>query len=387
MVIFGLITILLIVLILPIAVKKVEHNLEIFLFIMGFIAVLVSGTLSKELFLHIFESPFIYMITGAVLVISIVFKLTKSKLTKAVDVSLNYVPLKLFVFLMIVVLGLLSSVITAIIAALILVEVIHELDIARGNKVKINIIACFSIGLGAALTPIGEPLSTIVVSKLNVGFGYLFNQIGLLVVPGILILGYLGSHFAHKPDKGEDTIEKVLSGASTIMDKGIEEADNAIHKVIGEDDHIQENKIEAMDDHSVDTAVTNGESYKDIFLRAAKIFAFIIGLELLGAGYRPFVDAYILNLDTRILYWVNLTSAVLDNATLAAAEISPQMNPQQVKQLLMGLLISGGMMIPGNIPNIITAGKLGIKSREWVIFGVPLGLIMLIIYYIVLFAF
>jgi predicted cation transporter len=37
-------------------------------------------------------------------------------------------------------------------------------------------------------------------------------------------------------------------------------------------------------------------------------------------------------------------------------------------------LIAGGMLVPGNIPNIICANKLAIKSREWARVGVPLGL-------------
>ena len=43
----------------------------------------------------------------------------------------------------------------------------------------------------------------------------------------------------------------------------------------------------------------------------------------------------------------------------------------------MGLLLAGGMLIPGNIPNIIAAGKLKIKSSEWAIFAVPLGLLVM----------
>ncbi|NNG67436.1 DUF1646 family protein, partial [Caldanaerobacter subterraneus] len=43
------------------------------------------------------------------------------------------------------------------------------------------------------------------------------------------------------------------------------------------------------------------------------------------------------------------------------------------------------MLIPGNIPNIISAGKLKIKSTEWARIAVPLGAILLIMYYIVLF--
>jgi predicted cation transporter len=51
----------------------------------------------------------------------------------------------------------------------------------------------------------------------------------------------------------------------------------------------------------------------------------------------------------------------------------------------MGLLVSGGMLIPGNIPNIIAAGKLGITSREWARVGVPLGFAAMTIYFVVLF--
>jgi predicted cation transporter len=40
----------------------------------------------------------------------------------------------------------------------------------------------------------------------------------------------------------------------------------------------------------------------------------------------------------------------------------------------MGLLISGGMLIPGNIPNIVAANRLGIGSREWARMGLLIGL-------------
>jgi len=78
-----------------------------------------------------------------------------------------------------------------------------------------------------------------------------------------------------------------------------------------------------------------------------------------------------------------MVSAVLDNATLTAAEISPKMTIEQIDFILMGLLISGGMLIPGNIPNIISASKLKIKSREWARLGVPLGLGLMLIYFII----
>ena len=85
-----------------------------------------------------------------------------------------------------------------------------------------------------------------------------------------------------------------------------------------------------------------------------------------------------------ILYWINTLSAVLDNATLTAAEISQAMHPMQIKKLLMGLLIAGGMLIPGNIPNIIAASKLKIKSKEWAKLGLPLGFVLMLIFFFIL---
>ena len=85
-----------------------------------------------------------------------------------------------------------------------------------------------------------------------------------------------------------------------------------------------------------------------------------------------------------MLFWVNIISSVLDNATLAAAEISQAMNPETVKAILMGLLISGGMLIPGNIPNIISAGKLKITSSEWAKIGLPFGFVIMVVYFVIL---
>ena len=45
----GLFIILILVLFLPFTVKKVEHNLETFLFIMGIAAAMVSGMMNMDL--------------------------------------------------------------------------------------------------------------------------------------------------------------------------------------------------------------------------------------------------------------------------------------------------------------------------------------------------
>jgi len=80
-----------------------------------------------------------------------------------------------------------------------------------------------------------------------------------------------------------------------------------------------------------------------------------------------------------------MSSAVLDNATLRAIEIGPAMALPQIIGIIMGLSISGGMLIPGNIPNIVTAGRLKISMKEWAVVGLPIGLILLGAYFVILY--
>ena len=54
--------------------------------------------------------------------------------------------------------------------------------------------------------------------------------------------------------------------------------------------------------------------------------------------------------------------------------MSPALGRSQQRAALMGLLISGGMLIPGNIPNIVAANRLGIRSGEWARVGLVIGL-------------
>jgi len=332
----GLFIILILVLVLPFSVKKVEHNLEVFLFIMGLAAALVSGMMN----MHLLEKALIdpINITIAVLVAGLITKWAQKPIERGITAASKALTPRIFIGLMVIVLGLASSVITAIIAAIILVSIVNILPIERGSQIRIVILACFSIGLGAALTPLGEPLSTIVVSKLGEDFSYLFNLIGIEVIPSVIILGIITVFFVKTKD--------VSSSANT------------------------EQPV---------------ESYKDIIIRAAKIYLFVMALTFLGHGFEPLIEKYILGLAPELLYWINMLSAVLDNATLAAAEVSPAMDDVTVRAILMGLLIAGGMLIPGNIPNIIAAGKLNITSKEYAVFAVPVGLVIMAVFYVILF--
>src|SRR5258708_31846094 len=53
------------------------------------------------------------------------------------------------------------------------------------------VLACFAIGLGAALPPVGEPLGTIAIAALKADFWSLARLLGPLVVTGIVIVGIL----------------------------------------------------------------------------------------------------------------------------------------------------------------------------------------------------
>ncbi|WAM34962.1 DUF1646 family protein [Caldicellulosiruptor morganii] len=334
----GLIVLLLIILFLPFFVKAVEHNLEYFLFIMGIIGVVISKQMSLDLFEHILKNHLLYYITFAVLIAGMLFFFFRNKINTMIELLTRRISIQFFVFIVIIILGLSSSFITAIIASLLLTEIMHHTPLDRNTKIKVIVLACFAIGFGAALTPVGEPLATITISKLKADFFYLARAVGVEIIITTLLMAFLAALVVKKASK---------------VDK--------------------------------DEFTESVETIKDVFLRAFKVFVFVFALELLGTAFKPLIDLYIIKLDARILYWVNMISAIVDNATLAAAEISRDMTDEQVRAIILGMIISGGMLIPGNIPNIISAGKFKIKSKEWARIGVPIGLVLMSVYFVLVF--
>jgi predicted cation transporter len=327
--------ILVLVLVLPLASHAVEQNLEGFLFIMGVAAALAAGAISLPLIRHAMVDP--VPITIAVLVSGLLFKWFRRYVGLALTKLQSVLPTRMVMAFLITVLALLSSAITVIIASLLLVELISIVRFSKEDEGRLTVVACMALGLGAVLTPVGEPLSTIATAKLNQDFWFLLRLLGWWIIPGVVTIGAGIAFLPMRPSS------ETLSGAETI------------------------------------------ERYRDVGVRALRVYLFVMALVLLGEGFKPIVDRFIIGLDARILYWINMISAILDNATLTAAEIGPGMHLDQVRAALMGLLISGGMLIPGNIPNIIAANKLGIRSRTWARTGVPLGLVILVVYFVLLF--
>jgi len=337
------------VLLLPFKVKIVEHNLEVFLFIMGAAAVTVTNKWTMEVVMTAAEEPIVKGIVPAVLVAGFIFLYGQKIFQNFMDGLVKKMNVGVIIFVSTFILGLVCSVITAIISSLFLCEIANTLPLDRKNKINYVIIACFAIGLGAVLTPLGEPLSTIAISKLsgaplydggpgNAGFFYLFDQLGILIVLGVLLCSVFAMYYV-KPTTGK--VEKMGSN---------EEG-----------------------------------SINEVIIRTLKVYAFVAALFLLGAGMEVIIFKYLTKIPDYVLFWVNMISAILDNATLTAAEISKAMSQRQINAALYGLLISGGMLIPGNIPNIISAGKLGITSSEWAKLGVPFGLVLNALYFVVVF--
>ena len=192
MIIVGLLIILAIVLLAPFSVKFIEEELEIFLFLMGCLAVSITSAWSGGLIKEVLTAPI--GIALAVCVCGLLFYSVRRFVRRCVDVIVGRIGLRLFVFLLIVSLGFLSSLVTAVIAALILVEVVSGLGLERRDVIRVVILTCFSIGLGAALTPVGEPLSTITIAKLrglpyNADFFFLFRHLGIFIAAGVVLFG------------------------------------------------------------------------------------------------------------------------------------------------------------------------------------------------------
>jgi predicted cation transporter len=197
--------------------------------------------------------------------------------------------------------------------------------------------------LGAVLTPLGEPLSTILVHKLsgppyNAGFAWPLEHFGLYIVTGVFVISLLGAFWIGrkitiKPPEREEPYTETLRG---------------------------------------------------VIIRALKVFLFVTALILLGEGLKPLIIWYFTKISPMVLYWINTLSAILDNATLTAVEIGPELNQTQIVSAILALLVSGGMLIPGNIPNIVAAGRLRISMKEWAVIGLPMGFIIMVIYFLIL---
>ena len=307
----------------PIFIKPVARHIELFFLIVGSLTAIITGTFGWAMLREAATQPI--PLSAAVLVFGALAQVARPAFDKFVQWMRRVVPARLIYPTLVLSLGLVSCVITAVVAALLLVEAIAMLKLDRKSETAGVVLACFAIGLGSGLTPMGGPLAAVAIAALGADFWYLIRLIGPLVLAGILLVGvisYLIPPVAATP----------------------------LH------------------------AIRPEERWRDVAVRAARVYIFVAGLVGLSWGLKPSIGAYVGRIPIAVLYWVNSISAVVDNAALTAAEMSPALGRHHQRAMLMGLLISGGMLIPGNIPNIVAANRLGIGSREWARLGLMIGL-------------
>jgi len=321
----------------PLISPWIEERLEWFIFAMGVLAATVSWSWSEVMIAEALMRPM--KVCGAILAGSLVFSFFHDSMRRAIRRVMAKIGPRWVVGLAVILTGVAASAVTAAVAVLILVEILRSLRLERDAEIHVTVLGCFAIGLGGGLTTIAGPVPAITMAKLaeapyETGPYYLFVLLGPWVFPPILSLGIVAGAFFAKPIPGQ-----------------------------------------------VREAAEDPLSLWSILVLTGRMYVFIAGLVLLGSGLVPLIDAYLIGAHPAVLYWINSISAVIDGATLASVEISPRMTQDQIRYILIGLLIAGGALITGNAPNLVAAHKLKIGNREWAQVGLPMGGLLMLFYF------
>lgn len=315
----------------PVFIEAIERNVELFFLLVGVLTACIMGQFNAALVRAALSEPLPF--TLAVLVFGASFRLLRDYFDQLLRRVIQLLDPRIFCFSLAIVLGLLAAFITPVIAALVFVEAISLLHCDRGSEIAATVFGCFAIGFGAGLTPLGMPGIAVVLRSLHADFWYLAHLLGPFIAIGI-ILAAVPTLF-------------LPFGSANPLD-----------------------------------ATEEKDSWRLVLLiRPGKVYVFIAGLVALSDGIRPLVDAYIHRIPNGLLFWMNTISAVVNNSTLAAVEIGPSLSMTQQRAALLALLVSGGALVTGNIPNIVAASRLGITSREWAGIGLGMGALLLILFF------
>ncbi len=324
----------------PLASKWVESHLEVFLLSVGALAVTISGGWSVNFVYETLNAP--VNVAFIVLVVSVIFGNYSRYIFRVLFAFFKRVEPQFSFAFLVFALGLCSSLVSVTVAALVLAEVLKVVALERTTTVKVTVFACYAIGLGAVLTPLAEPLSLIINNALagpphHADFFFLTRHFFWWIVPAIAALAVAAGYCVRE--------------AGTTMQM-----------------HIREDK----------------ETYVSMLKRTLHVYMFVAALNLISAGLRPLAQSTIAHLGGKILFLANSVSVIIDNATLAAIEIVPDIGIKDLLYMVIGLAACGSMLVQGNLPNIVAAEKLGIKSREWAKVAVPTGLWLMGCYFILL---
>lgn len=327
----------------PLVSRWVESHLELFLLAVGAVAVTISGAWSGEFIKSTLAYP--VNVSFIVIVVSVIFNYYSRYIFRILFVFFRALEPRYSFGLLILLLGMFSSLVSVTVAALVLAEVLKVVNLERDTTVKITVFACYAIGLGAILTPLAEPLGLIISNALSgaphhADFFFLLRHFFWWIFPAIVLLACAGGFAARH------------AGTTLQM-------------------HIQEDK----------------ENNSALLRRTLHIYMFVAALHLISTGLRPLAQSTIVHLGGKVLFFANMVSVIIDNATLAAIEIVPTISLTDLTYMVIGLAAFGSMLVQGNLPNIVAAEKLGIKSREWASIAVPTGILLMMGYFVCLLIF
>jgi len=322
----------------PLVSKWVENHLEVFLLLVGIAAVTVTGGWSIDFIYQTLNAP--VNVAFIVLVVSVIFNYYSRYIFRVLFVLFRYLEPQYSFAVLVFLLGITSSIFSVTVAALVLAEVLQVVNLERDQTIKVTICACYAIGLGSILLPLAEPMGLIIYNQLSAGphqadFFFMLRHFFWWIAPGIGLLALAAGY----------TVRQIDTNIQL---------------------HIREDK----------------ESYKSMLRRTWHIYLFVAALHLISTGLRPFAQSTVAHLSGKILFWANSASVVIDNATLAAIEVTPAVTLHNLMFMVLGLVAFGSMLVQGNLPNIVAAEKLGIKSREWARVAVPMGVVLTVIYFV-----
>ena len=192
-------------------------------------------------------------------------------------------------------------------------------------EIAATVFACFAIGIGAGLTPLGMPGIAVVLRSLHVDFWYLAHLLGPFIVVGVILAAIPTLFLPFASSKPLDATEEKDSWRLVLL------------------------------------------------IRPGKVYVFIAGLVALSDGLRPLVDAYIHRLPNGL--------AVLDEHYFRSCQ---QFDSGSCRDRTLPEYESAALgvtrftsqrraLVTGNIPNIVAASRLGITSREWARIGLGTG--------------
>lgn len=324
----------------PLASRWVESHLELFLLAVGAAAVTVSGGWSVDFLYETLNYP--VNVAFIVLIVSVIFNNYSRYIFRVLFAFFKKLEPRYSFAVLIFCLGMTSSLVSVTVSALVLAEVLKVVNLERSATVRITVFACYAIGLGAVLTPLAEPLGLSINNALagpphHADFFFLLKHFFWWIAPAILLLSVAAGFSARN------------AGTTLQM-------------------HIREDK----------------ETYASMLRRTLHIYMFVAALNLISTGLRPLAQSTITHLGGKVLFLANAVSVIIDNATLAAIEIVPSISMNDLIYMVIGLAAFGSMLVQGNLPNIVAAEKLGIKSREWASIAVPTGLVLMGGYFIIL---